>query len=96
MPASPVAAACPIYLTASQKQRLKKAAFGHKTPHRARIRAQVVLHADAGSLQCPDSGKRVFWIVDNGSSHRGTRAAGRLAAAFPNAALVHPLPTLHG
>ncbi|MCK7626564.1 IS630 family transposase [Streptomyces sp. RS10V-4] len=35
------------------------------------------------------SAKRVFWIVDNGSSHRGQKAADRLAAAFPNAVLVH-------
>jgi len=34
------------------------------------------------------SAKRVFWIVDNGSSHRGKKAADRLAAAFPNAVLV--------
>ncbi|MER5806551.1 IS630 family transposase [Streptomyces mirabilis] len=33
--------------------------------------------------------KRVFWIVDNGSSHRGQKAADRLTAAFPNAAMVH-------
>jgi hypothetical protein len=31
----------------------------------------------------------VFWIVDNGSSHRGKKAADRLAAAFPTAVLVH-------
>ncbi len=35
------------------------------------------------------STKRVFWTVDNGSSHRGQRAADRLATAFPNAALIH-------
>ena len=35
------------------------------------------------------SAKRVFWIVDNGSSHRGQAAADRLAAAFPNAVMVH-------
>ncbi|GAU71511.1 putative transposase [Streptomyces sp. NBRC 110611] len=35
------------------------------------------------------SAKRVFWIVDNGSSHRGQKAAARLAAAFPNAVMVH-------
>ncbi|MFF7191867.1 hypothetical protein ACFZAR_43570 [Streptomyces sp. NPDC008222] len=35
------------------------------------------------------SAKRVFWIVDNGSSHRGKKAADRLTAAFPNAVLVH-------
>lgn len=35
------------------------------------------------------SAKRVFWIVDNGSSHRGKKAADRLAAAFPNAVMIH-------
>lgn len=35
------------------------------------------------------SARRVFWIVDNGSSHRGTRAAHRLAAQWPNLVLVH-------
>ncbi|MFE7039601.1 IS630 family transposase [Streptomyces atratus] len=35
------------------------------------------------------SAKRVFWVVDNGSSHRGRKAADRLSAAFPNAVLVH-------
>ena len=29
------------------------------------------------------SAKRVFWIVDNGSSHRGQAAIDRLASAFP-------------
>ncbi|KQV19087.1 transposase [Kitasatospora sp. Root187] len=35
------------------------------------------------------SAKRVFWIVDNGSSHRGKKAADRLTAAFPNTVMVH-------
>ena len=35
------------------------------------------------------SARRVFWIVDNGSSHRGTTAARRLAARHPTAVLVH-------
>lgn len=35
---------------------------------------------------------RVFWIVDNGSSHRGSPAAARLAARHPAVVLVH-LPT---
>jgi transposase len=35
------------------------------------------------------SAKRVFWIVDNGSSHRGKKAADRLNSAFPNAVMVH-------
>jgi transposase len=35
------------------------------------------------------SARRVFWIVDNGSSHRGWTAAARLATAFPNAVMIH-------
>jgi transposase len=35
------------------------------------------------------SAKRVFWVVDNGSSHRGKKAINRLAKAFPNAVMVH-------
>ncbi|MBO0914716.1 IS630 family transposase [Streptomyces laculatispora] len=35
------------------------------------------------------SAKRVFWIVDNGSSHRGKKATDRLTTAFPNAVMVH-------
>ncbi|MFE0374189.1 transposase [Streptomyces inhibens] len=35
------------------------------------------------------SAKRVFWIVDNGSSHRGQKAADRLTAAFANTVMVH-------
>lgn len=35
------------------------------------------------------SAKRVFWIVDNGSSRRGKKAADRPASRFPNAVMVH-------
>jgi hypothetical protein len=35
------------------------------------------------------SGKRVFWVVDNGSSHRGQAACQRLTLAYPNLILVH-------
>ncbi|OKJ10600.1 transposase [Streptomyces sp. CB00316] len=35
------------------------------------------------------SARRVFWVVDNGSSHRGKKATDRLAARFPNAVMVH-------
>jgi hypothetical protein len=33
--------------------------------------------------------RRVSWIVDNGSSHRGQAAIDRLAKRFPNAVMVH-------
>ena len=32
---------------------------------------------------------RVFWVVDNGSSHRGEASVKRLSQAYPNAVLVH-------
>ena len=35
------------------------------------------------------SADRVFWIVDNGSSHRGQAAIDRLAKQYPNAIMVH-------
>jgi hypothetical protein len=35
------------------------------------------------------SAVRVFWIVDNGSSHRGDVAARRLRTCYPNLTLVH-------
>ena len=35
------------------------------------------------------SARRVFWIVDNGSSHNGWTAATRLNDVYPNAVMVH-------
>jgi transposase len=35
------------------------------------------------------SAKRVFWIVDNGSSHRGPKAVARLRERWPQLVLVH-------
>ena len=35
------------------------------------------------------SASRVFWVVDNGSSHRGEASAKRMSRAYPNAILVH-------
>ena len=42
------------------------------------MRQQPYCHAD-----------RVFWMVDNGSSHRGERAVQRLEAKYPHAIMVH-------
>ena len=33
--------------------------------------------------------RRVFWVVDNGSSHNGTRSIERMQTAWPTATLVH-------
>jgi transposase len=35
------------------------------------------------------SADRVFWITDNGSSHRGAASVTRMAKAWPNAHLIH-------
>jgi hypothetical protein len=42
-------------------------------------------------MQVPEYGEasRVFWVVDNGSSHRGEASQKRLSQAYPNAILVH-------
>jgi len=47
------------------------------------------LVADVMRHQPYRSARRVFWIVDNGTSHRGQRAAQRLQAKWPNIVLVH-------
>lgn len=35
------------------------------------------------------SARRVFWVVDNGSSHRGRASVVRLQTRYPNLRLVH-------
>ena len=35
------------------------------------------------------SARRVFWVVDNGSSHRGQASIDRLQARWPNLRLIH-------
>ena len=70
--------------------------------HRARLFGRVVdkisidvfdeLVAEVMSRDPYRSARRVFWIVDGGTIHRGERAARRLQGRFPNLLLVH-LPT---
>ncbi|MGV9606063.1 IS630 family transposase [Streptomyces sp. NPDC003631] len=62
--------------------------FGRTEP-RTGIEPFMSLVAQVMTQQPYASAKRVFWIVDNGSSHRGKKAADRLTAAFPNAVMVH-------
>jgi transposase len=49
----------------------------------ARLVAQVM------STEPYASADRVFWITDNGSSHRGAASVQRMATAWPNARLIH-------
>lgn len=45
---------------------------------------------DQVMTQAPYAGaRRVFWIVDNGSSHRGPASVARLKERYPNVVLVH-------
>lgn len=70
--------------------------------HRARLFGRVVdkisievfdgLVAEVMAQEPYRSARRVFWIVDGGTIHRGERAARRLQGRFPNLVLVH-LPT---
>lgn len=74
------------YLAAFDVQRAKL--FGRCEPRTGkapfdRLVAQVMTQAPYRTA------RHVFWIVDNGSSHRGQRAVRRLQSAFPNIVLVH-------
>ncbi|MET9183103.1 IS630 family transposase [Kitasatospora aureofaciens] len=74
------------YLAAYDVHRAK--VFGRTEP-RTGIDPFMNLVAQVMSQEPYASAKRVFWVVDNGSSHRGKKAADRLTAAFPHAVLVH-------
>ncbi|MFC8705841.1 IS630 family transposase [Streptomyces anulatus] len=75
----PAATACPIILTASDRHQLKKAAYGHKTEHRARIRAHIVLHAARGRSNARIAAETRLH-VDTVRTWRGRFAHGGLPA----------------
>jgi hypothetical protein len=62
--------------------------FGRCEP-RTGIAPFTRLVADVMGQEPYASARRVFWVVDNGSSHRGVVAAERLTARWPNLTLVH-------
>lgn len=66
----------------------RAAVFG-RTEAATGIEPFMNLVAQVMSQEPYASAKRVFWIVDNGSSHRGKNAADRPTSAFPNAVMVH-------
>jgi DDE superfamily endonuclease len=47
------------------------------------------LVSDVMSQEPYKSARRVFWIMDNCSAHRGQKAVDRFRAKWPNAILVH-------
>jgi hypothetical protein len=55
-----------------------------------RLVGQVMEHPDYRTpFGRSDVRSRVFWVADNGSSHRGEASVRRLREAYPNAILVH-------
>lgn len=79
LPALPVPSACPITLTASERERLKKMAYGHRTEHRIRQRAHVVLHAARGRSNARIA-RETGLHLDTVRTWRGRFAASRLPA----------------
>ena len=47
------------------------------------------LVADVMTAEPYASAQRVFWVVDNGTIHRGQKSIDRLQGAWPNLVLVH-------
>ena len=52
-------------------------------------RATLIKLRNSREQQPYKSADRVYWILDNGSSHRGQAAIDRLARQYPNAIMVH-------
>jgi transposase len=73
--------------------------FGAYDVHRAHLMGRVApttgiapfaeLVAQVMTREPYASAKRVFWVVDNGSSHAGARSVARMREAWPTAELVH-------
>ena len=67
--------------------------------HHARVLGQIApktgiepfekLVAHVMTTEPYGSARRVFWVVDNGSSHNGARSVERLHTAWPTATLIH-------
>lgn len=66
----------------------RAALFGHVVPAISND-AFDALVADVMRRAPYRTARRVFWIVDNGTIHRGPRATARLQARWPNLVLVH-------
>ena len=74
------------YLAAYDVHRAR--VIGHCAPTTG-IEPFAALAAKVMTREPYASARRVFWVVDNGASHRGWTAAARLQEAFPNAHMIH-------
>ena len=75
----PVTPAVPVALSACERHRLKKMAYGHKTPHQARQRATIVLLAARGRSNARIAAQ-THMHVDTVRTWRGRFTAGGLPA----------------
>ncbi len=62
--------------------------FGHVVAHSTIDRFDALV-ADVMRSEPYRSARRVFWVVDNGTIHRGARAVERLRRQWPHLILVH-------
>ena len=98
-PTSPPRPRVPIKTEHEYKRLGAWAYFAAWDVHRARVfgrcepKTGIVpferLVADVMRREPYRSAKRVFWVVDNGSSHRGPACQKRLEARWPNITVVH-------
>jgi len=75
------------YLAALDVHRAKL--FGRCEPNNG-IKPFDRLVADIMAQSPYREARRVFWIVDNGSAHRGQRCVARLKVNYPNLVVVKP------
>lgn len=98
-PVVPPSAHHPMRISADYRRHGTCAYLAAWDVHRAKLFGRVVarisnaafdaLVADVMRREPYRSARRVFWIVDNGTIHRGARAAARLRARWPHLILVH-------
>ncbi len=76
------------YLAAMDVHDPQRGLFGHVQPNISHL-AFDALVAEVMATDPYASAHRVFWVVDNGTIHRGQKAIDRLRARWPNLVLVH-------
>ncbi len=76
------------YLAAMDVHDPQRGLFGHCRPHISN-QAFDALVEEAMTTEPYASAHRVFWVVDNGTIHRGQKAIDRLQGRWPNLVLVH-------
>jgi hypothetical protein len=79
------------YLAAIDVHDPRRGLFGRCEPKISNAAFDALVH-NVMTTEPYASAQRVFWVVDNGTIHRGQKAIDRLQGAWPKLVLVH-LPT---